>query len=53
MAKVGQPTPTWAPGEERYHVCVPMNTPGLKVLSRKSFEAAAVSEYDNPLSTRF
>lgn len=43
------------PGEERYALsfAIPMNTRGLKVLSRKSFEAAAVSEYDNPLATRF
>lgn len=43
------------PGEERYALsfAVPMNAPGLKVLSRKSFEAAAASEYDNPLATRF
>lgn len=43
------------PGEEKYAIsfAVPMNTPGLKVLSRKSYEAAAVSEFDNPLSCRF
>lgn len=32
---------------------VPMNTPGLKVLSRKSYEAAATSVFDNPLASRF
>lgn len=43
------------PGEEKYAIsfAVPMNIPGLKVLSRKSYEAAAVSEFDNPLSCRF
>ncbi|MQA03730.1 MAG: 4-hydroxyphenylacetate 3-monooxygenase [Streptosporangiales bacterium] len=43
------------PGEEKYAIsfAVPMNVPGLKVLSRKSYEAAAVSEFDNPLSCRF
>jgi 4-hydroxyphenylacetate 3-monooxygenase len=30
-----------------------MNTNGLRVLSRKSYEAHAVSEFDNPLSSRF
>jgi 4-hydroxyphenylacetate 3-monooxygenase len=32
---------------------VPVATPGLKVLSRKSFEAAASSRADNPLAARF
>ncbi len=43
------------PGEEKYAVCfaVPMNTPGLRILSRKSFEAHAVSNFDNPISSRF
>ncbi|MDH3689264.1 MAG: 4-hydroxyphenylacetate 3-monooxygenase, partial [Gammaproteobacteria bacterium] len=41
--------------DERYALsfAVPMNTPGLKVLSRKSYEQAAVSEFDNPLSSHF
>jgi 4-hydroxyphenylacetate 3-monooxygenase len=30
-----------------------MNTKGLKVLSRKSYEAQAPSQFDNPLSHRF
>ncbi len=30
-----------------------IHTPGLKVLSRKSFEASATSEFDNPLATYF
>ncbi len=43
------------PGEERYALsfAIPMHTPGLKVLSRKSFEASATSEFDNPLATHF
>ena len=43
------------PGEEDYALCfaVPMETPGLKVLSRKSYEESAVSPWDNPLSHRF
>lgn len=43
------------PGEEALAFCcaLPMNAPGLRVLSRKSYEAHAVSVYDNPLSSRF
>ena len=43
------------PGEEPYAftLAVPLATKGLKILSRKSYEAAAVSEFDNPLSTHF
>ncbi len=43
------------PSEEALAFCcaLPMNTPGLRVLSRKSYEAHAVSVYDNPLSSRF
>lgn len=43
------------PGDEKYAVslALPMNTPGLKLLSRKSFEAAAPSTFDNPLASRF
>ena len=43
------------PGEEAlaFSCALPMNTPGLRVLSRKSYEAHAVSVYDNPLSSRF
>ncbi|WP_127108431.1 4-hydroxyphenylacetate 3-hydroxylase family protein [Pararhodobacter zhoushanensis] len=42
-------------GEERYAVsfAIPMNTKGLKVLSRKSYEAAASSVFDYPLASRF
>lgn len=43
------------PGEEElaFSCMLPMNAKGLKVLSRKSYEASAVSVYDNPLSSRF
>ncbi len=46
--------PPLAKGDERYALsfAVPMNAPGLRILSRKSYEAAAVSEFDNPLSSR-
>ena len=42
-------------GEEDIAFCcaLPMNTSGLRVLSRKSYEASAVSVYDNPISSRF
>ncbi len=42
------------PGAEKhaFSVAVPMNAPGLKILSRKSYEAWAASEFDNPLSYR-
>ncbi|WP_306668474.1 4-hydroxyphenylacetate 3-hydroxylase N-terminal domain-containing protein, partial [Klebsiella pneumoniae] len=43
------------PGEERYAMsfAIPMNAKGLKMLSRKSYEGAAASVFDNPLSSRF
>jgi 4-hydroxyphenylacetate 3-monooxygenase len=43
------------PGDEKQAVsfAVPMNTRGLRVLSRKSYEHSAVSLFDNPLSSRF
>jgi len=43
------------PGEEDLAFCcaVPMAAKGLRVLSRKSYEAGATSVYDNPLSSRF
>lgn len=31
----------------------PMDTPGMKLVSRRSFEATAESPWDNPLSSRF
>src|SRR5258707_4246719 len=42
-------------GEEAlaFSCALPMNAKGLRVLSRKSYEAAAVSVFDNPLSSRF
>jgi len=43
------------PGEERYGVTamVPLNAQGLKLLSRRSYEAAAQSTFDQPLASRF
>ncbi len=43
------------PGEEDLALsfAVPIATKGLKLLSRKSYEAAAVSRFDNPVSSRF
>ncbi|MBV9528261.1 4-hydroxyphenylacetate 3-hydroxylase N-terminal domain-containing protein [Sphingomonas sp.] len=43
------------PGDEKYAVslALPMNTKGVKLLSRKSYEAAAPSVFDNPLASRF
>ena len=43
------------PGDEPYALsfAVPMNTPGLKILARKSYEWAAGSTFDHPLSSRF
>jgi len=43
------------PGEEdlAFSCALSMNTKGIRVLSRKSYEASAVSMFDNPLSSRF
>jgi len=43
------------PGEEdlAFSCALPMNARGMRVLSRKSYEAHAVSVFDNPLSARF
>jgi 4-hydroxyphenylacetate 3-monooxygenase len=43
------------PDESRYAVsfAVPIDSPGLKVLSRKSYESTAPSVFDNPLASRF
>ena len=43
------------PGEEKYafSASIPLGAKGVKIISRKSYEAAAVSEFDNPLSYRF
>ncbi|GAB7548107.1 MULTISPECIES: 4-hydroxyphenylacetate 3-hydroxylase family protein [unclassified Cupriavidus] len=42
-------------GDEMYALsfAVPMNIKGLKVMSRKSYEANATSVFDNPLSSRY
>ena len=42
-------------GEENLALsfAIPMATKGLKILSRKSYEAAATSPFDNPISGRF
>jgi 4-hydroxyphenylacetate 3-monooxygenase len=44
-----------AAGDERYAItfAIPIDTPGLKILSRKSYEQAAPSVFDNPLASRF
>jgi 4-hydroxyphenylacetate 3-monooxygenase len=43
------------PGEEdlAFSCALPINAKGIRVLSRKSYEASAVSIFDNPLSSRF
>src|ERR1700761_8659137 len=43
------------PGDEAYALsfAIPMNTRGLSMLSRKSYEASGNSVFDNPLSSRF
>jgi 4-hydroxyphenylacetate 3-monooxygenase len=43
------------PGDEPYALsfATPMNAPGLKILSRKSYEASAGSIFDNPLASRY
>jgi len=43
------------PGEERYAftAAIPLGSKGLKILSRKSYEGTATSEFDNPLSSHF
>ena len=43
------------PGDENYAIsfALPLATPGLKVLSRKSYEQSAGSVFDNPFSARF
>ncbi|MEU9981102.1 4-hydroxyphenylacetate 3-hydroxylase N-terminal domain-containing protein [Streptomyces sp. NPDC050856] len=44
-----------APQDAEHAVCfsLPVGTPGLKLLSRTSYEAGARSVFDNPLSSRF
>lgn len=43
------------PGEESlaFSCAIPMAAKGLKILSRKSYEQSAVSEFDNPLAAHF
>ena len=43
------------PGEEdlAFSCALPVNTKGIRILSRKSYESSAVSIFDNPLSSRF
>lgn len=43
------------PGEENlaFSAAIPLSTKGVKMLSRKSYESASVSIFDNPLSSRF
>jgi 4-hydroxyphenylacetate 3-monooxygenase len=43
------------PGDEPYALsfAIPMNTKGLQILSRKSYEESSQSVFDNPLSSRF
>lgn len=42
-------------GEEPYAIsfAIPMNTKGLKILSRKSYEKQTPNLFDNPLASRF
>jgi 4-hydroxyphenylacetate 3-monooxygenase len=43
------------PGDEKHAIsfAIPMNAKGLKILSRKSYEQAAPSIFDNPMAARF
>jgi len=43
------------PGDERYAIsfAMPMGSKGLKLMSRKSYEQASPSVFDNPLGSRF
>jgi 4-hydroxyphenylacetate 3-monooxygenase len=43
------------PGDEKHAIsfAIPMNAKGLKILSRKSYEQAAGSTFDNPMASRF
>lgn len=43
------------PGDERYAVsfAIPIGTRGLKILSRRSYEHAARSTFDDPFSSRY
>lgn len=43
------------PGEESmsFSACIPLNARGVKFFSRKSYEAASTSTFDNPLASRY
>lgn len=43
------------PGDEKYALSfvLPLSAPGLKILSRKSYEESAASTFDSPLAARF
>jgi 4-hydroxyphenylacetate 3-monooxygenase len=43
------------PGDERYAVsfAIPLDAPGLRILSRRSYERQARSVFDNPVSSRY
>lgn len=43
------------PGDENlaFSAAIPLNTKGVKMLSRKSYEQFSLSSFDNPLSSRF
>jgi len=43
------------PGDENYaiSVAIPMDAPGLRLLSRRAFATQATSSYDYPLTSRF
>jgi 4-hydroxyphenylacetate 3-monooxygenase len=43
------------PGEEKFALsfAMPLNAKGLKIMSRKSYEAAAGAQFDNPLAWQF
>ena len=44
-----------APGQDKESItcAVPLNAPGVSIWSRKPYERYAVSEFDNPLASRF
>ena len=44
-----------APGQEKKSITcvVPLNAPGVSIWSRKPYEKYVVSEFDNPLASRF
>ena len=50
LVTTGQPLKS---GEEKhaFSVALPLSTKGVKILPRKSYEAMAISQFDNPLSS--